>query len=166
MQWQRLYVLAYTHGHKPPLGAKAKPARPLSFATSPTAEATPTLTDRITRKQQYYQQLAISLRTRGWSVRTVQAATCAPPPPPDVAQPTPQPQPYDSVPMLSFGISGEIYASNLHALRTFGINKQQCKTLATRIHFTSIKWAAHILRTDTQSYRQTATRTPNACRSP
>ena len=50
--------------------------------------------------------------------------------------------------MFSFGVTGEIYASNLHAFRAFGIDKPQCKTLATTIHLTSITCAAHtILRT-------------------
>ena len=51
-------------------------------------------------------------------------------------------QDYNSIPVLSFGISGEIYASNIHALGTFGIDKQQRKLLLTKIHFKSISWAA------------------------
>jgi hypothetical protein len=58
-----------------------------------------------------------------------------------------QPQQYDSIPVFSFGATGEIYSSNLHAFRAFGIDHHHCKTLASSIHFKSIKWAADILRT-------------------
>jgi hypothetical protein len=107
-----------------------------------------TNTARVIRKQQKYQQLVTALRARGWTVRTVETGTCAPPPTTrQQAQPAPQSQQYDSIPVLSFGVTGEIYASNLHAFRAFGIDKPQCKTLATTIHLTSITCAAHILRT-------------------
>jgi hypothetical protein len=55
-------------------------------------------------------------------------------------------QQYDSIPVFSFGVTGEIYSSILHAFRAFDIDKHQCKTLATTIHFKSINWAADILR--------------------
>jgi hypothetical protein len=123
-----------------------------------------TNTNRIMNKQQKYQQLATALRARGWSVRTAQAGTCAPPPPPPTPA-TPQPAPhlpqYDSILVFSFGTTGEIYESNLHAFRAFGIDKHQCTKLATTIHFTSIKWAADILRT-----RRAIDKAPNAQPAP
>jgi hypothetical protein len=105
-----------------------------------------TNTARIVKKQQKYQRLVTALRARGWTVRTVETGTCALPPSPRAAQPALQPQQYDSIPVFSFGATGEIYSSNLHAFRAFDIDHHHCKTLASSIHFKSIKWAADILR--------------------